>query len=67
MTIKSVDGLGPPGPKIETYNLVNETTPTFVHPGFKLFFTEDRADGGRLMRPREVLALRPPPEYVMYE
>jgi hypothetical protein len=38
-----------------------------VHAGFKLFFTEDRADGGRLMTPEEVLALRPRPEYVMYE
>jgi hypothetical protein len=65
--IKSVDGLGPPEPKINTYRVVNKTTPTFVHAGFKLFFTEDRADGGRLMSPREVLALRPRPEYVMYE
>ena len=65
--IKSVDGLGPPSPKINTYRAVNKTTPSFVHAGFKLFFTEDRADGGRLMTPREVLALKPPPEYVMYE
>jgi hypothetical protein len=65
--IKSVDGLGPPGPKINTYRVINRTTPSFVHAGFKLFFTEDRADGGRLMTPREVLALKPPPEYVMYE
>jgi hypothetical protein len=67
VVIKSVDGLGPPGPKINTYRVVNKTTPEFVHAGFKLFFTEDRADGGRLMTPREVLALMPRPEYVMYE
>jgi hypothetical protein len=65
--VKSVDGLGPPGPKINTYRVVNKTTPKFVHAGFKLFFTEDRADGGRLMTAKEVLALRPRPEYVMYE
>jgi hypothetical protein len=65
--IKSVDGLGPPGEKIKTYRLVNKTTPTFVHPGFKLFFTEDRRDHGRLMSPDEVLTLKPRPEYVMYE
>jgi hypothetical protein len=65
--VKSVDGLGPPGPKINTYRVVNTTRPKFVHAGFKLFFTEDRADGGRLMTPEEVLALRPRPEYVMYE
>jgi hypothetical protein len=65
--IKSVDGLGPPGPKINTYRHVNKTTPTFVHAGFKLFFTEDRRNHGRLMTPKEVLALKPRPEYVMYE
>jgi hypothetical protein len=65
--IKSVDGLGPPGSKINTYRVVNKTTPKFVHAGFKLFFTEDREGGGRLMSPREVLGLKPPPEYVMYE
>jgi hypothetical protein len=65
--IKSVDGLGHPGPKINTYRAVNKTTPKFVHAGFKLFFTEDRRNGSRLMSPREVLALQPRPEYVMYE
>ncbi len=67
VVIKSVDGFGPPGAKIKTYRVVNKTAPTFVHAGFKLFFTEDRADGGRMMTPREVLALKPRPEYVMYE
>jgi hypothetical protein len=65
--IKSVDGLGHPGPKKNTYRVVNKSTPKFVHAGFKLFFTEDRRNGGRLMTPKEVLALKPPPEYVMYE
>jgi hypothetical protein len=65
--IKSVDGLGHPGPKINTYRVVNKTTPKFVHAGFKLFLTEDRRHGGRLMNPREVLTLKPQPEYVIYE
>lgn len=65
--IKSVDGLGPPGPKINTYRVVNKTTPKHVHAGFKLFFTEDTEGGSRLMSPREVLGLKPRPEYVMYE
>ena len=65
--VKSVDGLGHPGPKRATYRLVNRTTPAFVHAGFKLFFTEDRRNGGRLMTPREVLRLDPRPEYVLYE
>ena len=38
-----------------------------VHPGFKLFFDEDTRNGSRLMTPKEVLALTPQPEYVMYE
>jgi hypothetical protein len=32
-----------------------------------LFFTEDRGDGGRLMSSKEVLALKPRPDYVMHE
>ena len=67
VAIKSVDGLGHPGPKKNTYRVVNKTTPKFVHVGFKLFFTEDRRHGGRLMTPNEVLGLKPPPEYVMFE
>jgi hypothetical protein len=65
--IKSVDGLGHPGPKKNTYRVVSKTTPKFVHPGFKLFITEDRRHGGRLMTPKEVLGLKPRPEYVMFE
>jgi hypothetical protein len=65
--IKSVDGLGHAGPKKNTYRVVNKSTPKYVHAGFKLFFTEDRRHGGRLMTPQEVLALKPRPEYVMYE
>ncbi len=65
--IKSADGLGHPGAKKNTYRVVNKSTPTYVHAGFKLFFTEDRRHGVRLMTPQEVLALKPRPEYVMYE
>ncbi|HEX6756830.1 MAG TPA: hypothetical protein VF086_00245 [Propionibacteriaceae bacterium] len=65
--IKSVDGLGHPGPKKNTYRVVNKSTPKYVHAGFKLFFTEDRRNGGRLMTPQEVLGLKPRPEYVMFE
>ena len=67
VAIKSVDGLGHPGPKKNIYWVVNKTTPKFVHAGFKLFYTEDRRHGGRLMTPNEVLGLKPRPEYVMFE
>jgi hypothetical protein len=65
--IKSVDGLGPVHAKIATYGNLMETMTTGVHPGFKLFFDEDVRIGHGLMTPAQVLALRPQPEYVMYE
>ena len=65
--VKSVDGIGPPGAKVATYQRVNRGTPSFVRPGFKLFFVEDVQTGGRLMTPREVLALKPRPEYILFE
>ncbi len=66
-TIKSVDGLGPKNTKRTTYDYLKKFTSAGVHPGFKLFFDEDTQNGGPLMTPAEVLALAPPPEYVMYE
>lgn len=65
--IKSVDGIGPPGAKVATYQRVTKGTPSFVHAGFKLFYVEDVETGGRLMTPKEVLALRPKPEYILFE
>ena len=66
VVVKSVDGIGAMAAKIATYRAVNKTTPSFVHPGFKLFYTEDAAHG-RLMTPKQVLALNPRPDYVLYE
>jgi hypothetical protein len=65
--VKSVDGFGPMGTKIITYNYLVKKSAPGVHPGFKLFFDEDRTNGGILMTPKQVLALVPQPEYVMYE
>jgi hypothetical protein len=67
VVIKSVDGLGPKAAKIETYNKLMEGMTPSTHAGFKLFFDEDRKNGGVLMTPAEVMALKPVPEYVMYE
>ena len=66
VVVKSIDGIGSRGAKEATYRAVWRGTPDFVHPGFKLFFTEDR-EHGRLMTPRQILALNPKPEYVLYE
>jgi hypothetical protein len=65
--IKSVDGLGPKHSKIETYNSLMRNMSSNVHAGFKLFFDEDRRNGAFLMSPKDVMSLRPAPEYVMYE
>jgi hypothetical protein len=67
VVIKSVDGLGPKAAKVGTYGNLMEILRPGVHAGFKLFFDEDHRNGGQLMTPAEVMALSPPPEYVMYE
>lgn len=64
--VKSVDGIGVRAAKEATYHRVNASTPDFVHPGFKIFYVEDVA-AGPLMTPKQVLALAPVPDYVMYE
>jgi hypothetical protein len=65
--IKSVDGLGPVHAKMLTYASLMKEMASEVHPGFKLFFDEDTRNGSRLMTAKEVLALTPQPEYVMFE
>jgi hypothetical protein len=65
--VKSVDGLGPAATKVKTYTWLVKTSPDFVHPGFKLFFDEDTQGGHKLMPPKDVMALSPVPDYVMYE
>lgn len=67
VALKSVDGIGSPAAKVDTWEKVVATTPKDIAMGFKLFFTEDVTRGGRLMTRAEVLALSPEPEYVMFE
>lgn len=64
--IKSADGIGSPGLKRATWEQLVKDMPDGLHTGFKLFYEED-AEGSRLMKPSEVLKLKPEPEYVMYE
>lgn len=64
--IKSIDGIGTPRAKTNTYERIVATTPEYVHLGFKLFFEED-ARHGPLMTAEEVMALTPQPEYVLWE
>ena len=65
--VQSVDGLGPKAAKRNTYAVLVKKKPKSVHSGIKLFFDEDTRGKSELMTPTEVLALRPTPEYVMYE
>jgi len=65
--VKSVDGIGSPAAKTDTWKRVTAGMPSFVHPGFKLFYSEDVQTGGRLMTPAEVMALSPVPGYVLFE
>jgi hypothetical protein len=67
VVVKSVDGIGNATEKISTWKRLVIRLPSTLHPGFKLFFDEDRRDGGKLMSPGQVLGLRPRPEYVLYE
>ncbi|NED98424.1 hypothetical protein G1H11_24290 [Phytoactinopolyspora alkaliphila] len=64
--VKSVDGIGAQRDKEQTWERLMPTKPEHVAAGFKLFFDED-ARHGELMTPEQVLALRPLPEYVLYE
>ena len=64
--VKSVDGIGSRAMKESTYAKLAARMPPAFHAGFKLFYSEDRRFGP-LMTPAQVLALRPQPEYVLYE
>jgi hypothetical protein len=66
VTIKSVDGIGAAEDKLKTWAKLTVGLPPTVHAGFKLFYTED-ARHGPLMTPKQVLALKPRPELVVYE
>ncbi|MDQ3989878.1 MAG: hypothetical protein M3291_11905 [Actinomycetota bacterium] len=64
--VKSVDGIGDPASKLETWTRLMAGKPPHVWPGFKLFYEEDTR-AGPLMTLSEVLALTPTPDYVLYE
>jgi hypothetical protein len=60
--ILNADGFGGRAVKESKYHAFTKSAPGF-DPGFKLFYRED-VD---LMTPRQVLRLRPPPDFVVYE
>lgn len=58
----NVDGVGDRANKVEKYDAFTSQTARF-HNGFKLFYQEDTG----LMSHGEVLALKPPPDLIVYE
>ncbi len=60
--VLNADGFGTAAAKISKYHAFTRAARTFDQ-GFKLFYREDVG----LMRPADVLALRPPPDVVVYE
>lgn len=61
-TVLNVDGFGTPPQKLDKYR--EFTRPReFKHYGYKLFYREDT----NLMKPSEVLRMRPRPKLVIYE
>ena len=58
----NVDGFGDRPNKISKYDAFTSEAVRF-NDGFKLFYEEDT----NLMQPRDVLALGPPPDVVVYE
>jgi hypothetical protein len=67
VVVKSVDGIGSRDLKEGTYRRLTRDLAPHVHAGFKLFYEEDTEGSWALMTPAQVLALRPQPEYVLYE
>jgi len=64
--VLNMDGWGPPAQKLNTYrSVVAPDASQFT--GFKLFYKNDLRDGSRMMRPDEILALRPIPFYIQYQ
>jgi hypothetical protein len=61
-TTMNVDGFGDRANKVAKYREFTHDG-THFHRGYKLFYEEDVG----LMSPRSVLALRPPPDFVVYE
>lgn len=67
--VRSIDGLGGPEDKIAKYDDLVQNQPKWIHPGFKLFYKEDTSPpwGSILMTPKQVMKLKPRPDYVLYE
>lgn len=64
--VMDMDGWGPPELKKGTYRHFIHKEPV-EYTGFKLFYKNDTKKNGRLLTPKEVLALKPMPVYIQYQ
>ena len=64
--VMDMDGWGHPDLKYSSYQLYIHKEPV-QFTGFKLFYKNDLRNNGRLMTPRELLALKPQPVYIQYQ
>jgi hypothetical protein len=61
-----MDGWGPPSQKYATYNAYIASEPV-QFTGFKLFYKNDTKTGTPLLRPEQVLELKPRPIFIQYQ
>jgi hypothetical protein len=64
--VMDMDGWGHPDLKYSSYQLYIHKEPV-QFTGFKLFYKNDLRNNGRLMTPKELLALKPQPVYIQYQ
>lgn len=64
--VMDMDGWGHPPLKKSTYQRYIYKEPV-EYTGFKVFYKNDTKKNGRLMTPKEILALKPQPVYIQYQ
>ncbi|WP_299821236.1 hypothetical protein [uncultured Pontibacter sp.] len=64
--VMHMDGWGPPALKKDTFRRYIKNEPV-QFTGFKIFYKNDTKNNSRLMKPEEVLALKPTPMYIQYQ
>ncbi len=64
--VMDMDGWGHPILKYSSYKLYIHKEPV-QFTGFKLFYKNDVRNNGRMLTPKEVLALKPQPIYIQYQ
>jgi hypothetical protein len=61
--VLNADGFGTPEAKRSKYEQLSPSKRSGLFPGFKLFYEEDT----NLMSPKDVMRLKPRPDFVVYE